>query len=517
MTLNFKRSSILVSLVGLAIVVGMMAFWPSLSMQKVEAAKCIADPAGGTFNVALNSVIRDGQLVVDESLAETQPPLHWKYPAIRLSWTAAPSATGYFLRRHDTKSPAGTEYYATKANEAETMLTTTTAVRPNHASARRDWYVDVVTTNGEGETILIDGSSVYSVEMNCGIPKPAQNGYMTVELLTESVGSDPAPDELPYPSGKFINHPDWNPHVESILAARRAAATSTPVVPPTSTPVPPTPTPTQVVPPTPIPSTPTPVPPTPTPVPPTPIPPTPIPPTPIPPTPAPVPSLTAEIRNVPSSHDGSTPFSAELHFSENVPNLSYKTLRDSAFQITNARINGVRRLVGGSNQSWLIILEPTGNEIITITLPPTTNCTATGAICTPDDTKLSNRLLRQVPFTQIQPENTPSLTAKFRNAPSTHNGTSEFTIELHFSEHIPGLSYRTVRDSALRITNGQITRARRYVGGSNQGWRITIQPTSQQTIEVKLPPTTSCTAAGAICLPNGAKVSSTLLTQIPYE
>ena len=88
-------------------------------------------------------------------------------------------------------------------------------------------------------------------------------------------------------------------------------------------------------------------------------------------------------------------------------------------------------------------------------------------------------------------------------------------MELHFSENIPDLSYKTVRDSVLRVTNGRITRAHRYVKGSNQGWVITIQPSAQQTIEVELPPTASCTATGAICLADRTKLSSRLLAQIP--
>ena len=43
-----------------------------------------------------------------------------------------------------------------------------------------------------------------------------------------------------------------------------------------------------------------------------------------------------------------------------------------------------------SNISWRITVKPLGNGTITITLPATTDCTATGAICTDDGRKLSN-------------------------------------------------------------------------------------------------------------------------------
>ena len=509
MKLNRKRSSIIMGLlVGLAII-GMMAFWPSLSTQQVEAAKCIADPLDkDEFRVALNSSINDaGYLVVDDAGTETQPPLHWKNKSILLSWDAYPGAT-YRLRRHDAKSDktdnAGNllEVYAQKANDAEEWSAATTAIRPNHASAMRFWYIDIML---DGE--IKNAEWAYWVEVRCG-QTTSSSIRMRARFLSGSVGEDPAPDKLAYPRGTYISNVMWNPRVEAILAARRAAAgTSAPVpppaqvVPPVSTPVPPTPAPTPAPTSTPAP-TPAPIV---------------VPPPPTPEPPAPVPSLTAELRNTPSSHDGTTPFSTELHFSENVPNLSYKTLRDSAFQITNARINRVSRLVGGSNQGWLIALEPTRNQAITITLRPTTSCTASGAICTPDGTKMSSAPSAQIPLVQIQRESRPSLTAEFRNVPSEHNGTDKVTIELHFSENIPGLSYRTVRDDALRVTNGQIEVARRYARPSNQGWIIVIRPTSQQAIEVALPPTNRCRSEGAVCLPDGTKMSNRLLAQIPHN
>ena len=100
--------------------------------------------------------------------------------------------------------------------------------------------------------------------------------------------------------------------------------------------------------------------------------------------------LTASFSNVPSSHSGSGVFTFELTFSENFP-LSYGTLRDHAFtEDDNGPITKAQRKVQGSNQTWTITVDPKGNGTITITLPATTDCTATGAICTDDGRKLSN-------------------------------------------------------------------------------------------------------------------------------
>ena len=418
MTLKIKAIIVSISTVLIFTILGLLA--ETITNNNVaEAAKCIEDPQGGTFNVALNSVIRDGKLVVDESLAETQPPLHWKYPSIRLSWIPYPNAKGYYLYRHDAKSD-DVEYYATKANEADklpgAMITTTTAVRPNHASARRDWYIIVVTADGD----RIDASSIYSVEVNCGIPTSTSNGRMTATPLTENVGSDPAPDTLPYPVGTWANHPDWNPEVERKLAERRAAApiaTPTPV-PPLPTPVPPTAT----LVPTPIPTA-TLVPPTPTATAPAPTPTATAPaPTPTATAPAPTrtaaaqetapaPLLTAKFRNLPSAHNGITRFTLELHFSENIPGLGYTTVRRDLLQVTNGRVVGARRYNSGSNQTWIITVRPTSSlQAIEVQLSATTNCAAANAICLSDGTKLSSGLLTQIPLQQTQESITPTPT-----------------------------------------------------------------------------------------------------------
>ena len=110
--------------------------------------------------------------------------------------------------------------------------------------------------------------------------------------------------------------------------------------------------------------------------------------------------LTAGAHDVPGSHDGSTIFTFELRFSEQIP-LSYVTLRDHAFTVTGGEVNKARRLEpgnsAGKNVRWEISVTPDGNGAVTIVLPPTTDCDAEGAICTGDGGMLSNRLEITVP------------------------------------------------------------------------------------------------------------------------
>ena len=103
------------------------------------------------------------------------------------------------------------------------------------------------------------------------------------------------------------------------------------------------------------------------------------------------PPLTATIHDAADSHDGQTAFTFELRFSEEFY-ISYKTLQDHAFTVTGGEVIKASRLNPPSNVGWEITVQASGNEIVTIVLPITTDCTATGAVCTPDGRMLSNRL-----------------------------------------------------------------------------------------------------------------------------
>ena len=59
-----------------------------------------------------------------------------------------------------------------------------------------------------------------------------------------------------------------------------------------------------------------------------------------------------------------------------------------------------------------------------------------------------------------------------------------------------GLSFKTLRDAAFAVTNGQVTRARRQTKGSNQGWTITVEPDSSAAVTVRLPAGSVETADG---------------------
>ncbi len=205
-------------------------------------------------------------------------------------------------------------------------------------------------------------------------------------------------------------------------------------------------------------------------------------------------ALTGEFRHVPKSHN--SPFTFEVHFSEEVP-LSYVTLRDAAFTVTNGEVTRARRLNPPSNLGWEITVDSFSEEAVTMVLPETTDCTAAGAICTEDGRPLSAKLSATV-------AGPPDFRARFADLPAAHDGTNAIAFKVRFNQKPKaGYSYKTMRDDTLVVRQGgeavAITRARRLNKPHNDQWEITVIPVSKATMTVAIRQTASCSETGAVC------------------
>ena len=238
-------------------------------------------------------------------------------------------------------------------------------------------------------------------------------------------------------------------------------------------------------------------------------------------------ALTAVFADMPADHGGATGFTFTLRFSESFP-IGYVTMRDHAFTVTNGRVTRARRLDNPHhenqgmqpNREWEITVAPdTGAGDVTITLPETTDCAATGAVCTEDGTMLSGAVSVTVPHTYVDPNAAAvaPLRASFANVPAEHDGGTVFTFEVRFSEAFR-LSYVTMRDDVLTVTNGRVTRAQRLDNPHhehegmqpNRTWKISVRPdAASEDVTIVLPATTSCDASGAVCTGDGRKLSNT--------
>ena len=150
--------------------------------------------------------------------------------------------------------------------------------------------------------------------------------------------------------------------------------------------------------------------------------------------------LTASFANVPADHNGSN-FTFQLSFSENV-DAGYARIRDHAFTVNGATIDSASRITQGSNQGWNVEVNPTGNGSVTITLPETTDCDATGAICTDDSRKLSHP-------TSATVAGPPALSVSDATVQEAEGAVLEFTVSLgHASSRTVTVDYATSDGSA---------------------------------------------------------------------
>ena len=100
------------------------------------------------------------------------------------------------------------------------------------------------------------------------------------------------------------------------------------------------------------------------------------------------------------------------------------------------------------------------------------------------------------------------LTASFSGMPSEHDGSS-FTFELEFSEN-PEVGFRTLKDHAFTVDEGDVTRAQRknpQSADKNKAWTITVEPDGNETLSITLPATTSCSSNRGICTDDERKLS----------
>ena len=109
------------------------------------------------------------------------------------------------------------------------------------------------------------------------------------------------------------------------------------------------------------------------------------------PAPAALELMTAGVVSLPQRHDGSTSFTFDLVFSEEVA-IGYRTVRDSVFEVTGGEVTYVRRYSPPSNMRWVMTVVPSSDGDVVLVLPSGRSCDSNGAVCTSDGRMLSNRL-----------------------------------------------------------------------------------------------------------------------------
>ena len=229
-----------------------------------------------------------------------------------------------------------------------------------------------------------------------------------------------------------------------------------------------------------------------------------------PPAETPVVLLTASFANVPADHNGEN-FTFQLSFSENVE-AGYARIRDHALTVTGGSIASASRTTQGSNQSWTVEVDPTGNGSVTITLPETTDCDASGAICTDDGRKLSHPTSETV-------AGPPAISVSGAAVQEAEGAVLVFSVTLnHASSRTVTVDYATSDGTAqagpdYTAASGTITF---NTGDTSQTVQVTVLTDSddegQETLTLTLSNPSQATlddAAGTGTIENGESSSGT--------
>ena len=221
--------------------------------------------------------------------------------------------------------------------------------------------------------------------------------------------------------------------------------------------------------------------------------------------------LTVDFEDLPEGHDGSSAFTARLAFSDEV-DISAADMR-TALTAIGATVTDAQP-VDGSTALWDITITPTGNATVQLLLSPTSDCEATGALCTDDGRMLSAGLGASVPFVAqtAQQGTVAPLTVALEDLPESHDGSSAFTARLAFSDEV-ALDEAGLR-AALLVSNGSVTGVSSV---SADLWDITITPTGNANVQLLLSPTSDCATTGAICTDDGRMLSAGLGASVPYS
>ena len=226
--------------------------------------------------------------------------------------------------------------------------------------------------------------------------------------------------------------------------------------------------------------------------------------------------LTASFANVPADHDGGN-FTFDLTFSENV-NAGYARIRDDAFTVSGGAIASASRKTQGSNQGWTVEVDPAGNGSVRITLPETTDCDASGAICTDDSRKLSHP-------TSAAVAGPPAISVSDATVQEAEGATLEFSVTLsHASSRTVTVGYATsdgtaVAGSDYTAASGTLTF---NAGDTSQTVEVTVLTDSedegQETLTLTLSNPSQATlddATGAGAIENGESSSGTVVNSPP--
>ena len=204
--------------------------------------------------------------------------------------------------------------------------------------------------------------------------------------------------------------------------------------------------------------------------------------------------LTASFTNLPEGNHGESAFKFDISFNQDVATQRL-VMQEDAMTVTNGEVTGAQR-VDGAKSLWRITVEPVDGRDVTVELPVTTDCSATGAVCTGGDSPqpLSNSVTHTFPGTQLN--------AEFEGFDHHHDGSTPMQFRVVFSEEVETTAAE-IKDHALTVTGATINTVVQKDEGSTRRWNVTVTPAGTGPFDVVLASATDCAQDGHICTPGG--------------
>ena len=154
-------------------------------------------------------------------------------------------------------------------------------------------------------------------------------------------------------------------------------------------------------------------------------------------------TFTGAFSGAPEEHDGETEFTLTLTFDEEPEGLSYKTVRDSLFTREGGTIGGARRASPPSNKAFVLMVTPSADEAVTLTLKAVPPCGQEKTVCTAGGSVLSGPLGVTVPG----PAALSVADAEVQEGPGA---VLEFVVSLDRVRHAPvRVDYATANGEAV--------------------------------------------------------------------
>ena len=122
------------------------------------------------------------------------------------------------------------------------------------------------------------------------------------------------------------------------------------------------------------------------------------------------------------------------------------------------------------------------------------------------------RCLGTAEQTEPPPPGDP-LTAAFEALPTHHDGASVFTFRIAFSAEV-AITWRAMKDHALTVTGGTVTKAKR-VDGRSDLWEFTVAPAGAAPVSILVPQGRACSEPGALCTAAGQMLATGLGHSLP--